>query len=475
MSEPKPAAGLAEPPAREPDDLPPDRPGRRARRADLLAVAAAVVLVAAAAAAGLYYNRPNSGVVIFVSAPPLFADWLPHVGPGSVFAVLIAAAVVLHGPALAARLPWRRALVAGYFASLAWIFSLTLVDGWARGFAGHLTIPQEYLHEVPGITDIPRMLREFSSRILDFQPNSWTTHVSGHPPGATLVFVWLDRLGLHGGAWAATAVVLVGSLVAVAVPASVALLGRPEAARSVLPFAVLTPGAVWIGVSADGLFAGVTATGLALLALSANGFAHGCRYAAPAGLAAGGLLGFGIFLSYGLVLLGAVALAVAVLGRQWRAAALAIVAALAVVALFAWAGFWWLDGYHLVVERYYQGVALVRPYSYWVWADLAAVAVALGPAVVAALRRGLTEAFLPRPRRAVWTEPVLLLGIAALLAIIFADVSGLSKAETERIWLPFGAWLLPMTALLPRPGRRWWLAAQAATALAVNHLLLTGW
>ncbi|WP_103355483.1 hypothetical protein [Amycolatopsis sp. CA-128772] len=464
MSEPTPAARLAEPPAREP------AAPVSGRRADLLAVAAAAVLVAAATAVGLYYNRPDSGVVIFVSAPPLFAGWLPHVGPGSVFAVLVAVAVVLHGPALAARLPWRGALTAGYLASLAWIFSLAMVDGWTRGFAGHLTIPQEYLHEVPGITDIPRMLREFSSRILDFQPHSWTTHVSGHPPGATLVFVWLDRLGLHGGAWAATAVVLVGSLVAVAVPATIALLGRPEAARDVLPFAVLTPGAVWIGVSADGLFAGVTATGLALLALSAKGFAVGRRFAVPAGLAAGVLLGFGIFLSYGLVLLGVLALVVAVLGRQWRAAALAIGAALAVVGVFAWTGFWWLDGYHLVVERYYQGVALVRPYSYWVWADLAAVTVALGPAVVAAVRRGLRF-----PSRALLTDPVVLLGLAALVAILFADVSGLSKAETERIWLPFGAWLLPMTALLPRPGRRWWLAAQAATALAVNHLLLTGW
>ena len=53
----------------------------------------------------------------------------------------------------------------------------------------------------------------------------------------------------------------------------------------------------------------MTATGLALLALSAKGFAHGRRYAVPAGPAAGLLLGFGIFLSYGLVLLGLLALA----------------------------------------------------------------------------------------------------------------------------------------------------------------------
>jgi hypothetical protein len=62
---------------------------------------------------------------------------------------------------------------------------------------------------------------------------------------------------------------------------------------------------------------------------------------------------------------------------------------------------------------------------------------------------------------------------AALLALFAADISGMSKAETERIWLPFAMWLLPCCAFLPRP--RAWLAAQAVLALLVNHLLLTGW
>jgi len=43
----------------------------------------------------------------------------------------------------------------------------------------------------------------------------------------------------------------------------------------------------------------------------------------------------------------------------------------------------------------------------------------------------------------------------------------------ERIWLPFAVWLMVPCALLPRP--RQWLTAQAALALAVNHLLLTVW
>nr|WP_236808261.1 hypothetical protein [Amycolatopsis albispora] len=426
-----------------------------ASRGDLLAVGVAAVLVALGTALGLYFNRPGSGVVIFAFAPPLYGDWLPRVGPGSLFAVLIAAAVVMWGPALSERLSWRPLLALGYGVAVSWTMALALIDGFRTGFSGRLESEHEYLREVPGITDIPVMLREFTSRILDFQPDSWTTHVSGHPPGATLVFVWLDRLGLGGGTWAAIVCVLVGCLFVVAVPVTVAALGRPEAARAMLPFAVLFPGAIWVGVSADGLFAGVTATGIALLALA--------RQRPLLALPAGIVLGFGIFLSYGLVLLGLLAMAVV---RSWRTFALALSGALAVVLIFALAGFWWLDGYHLVVERYYQGIASERPYGYWVWANLACLAIAAGPALVAGARRTIAGR---------WSDPVVLLGLAALLAVAFADLSGLSKAETERIWLPFAVWLLPAAALLPAPGRRWWLAAQAVTALVVNHLVFTYW
>jgi methylthioxylose transferase len=58
---------------------------------------------------------------------------------------------------------------------------------------------------------------------------------------------------------------------------------------------------------------------------------------------------------------------------------------------------------------------------------------------------------------------------------VAADLSGLSKAEVERIWLPYEIWLIPATAWLPPAHRRGWLAVQALTALAVNHLLLTNW
>ena len=57
--------------------------------------------------------------------------------------------------------------------------------------------------------------------------------------------------------------------------------------------------------------------------------------------------------------------------------------------------------------------------------------------------------------------------------MLLADLSGMSKAEVERIWLPFAVWTCLACAELPRPRR--WLAAQAVLALLVNHLLLTVW
>ena len=60
--------------------------------------------------------------------------------------------------------------------------------------------------------------------------------------------------------------------------------------------------------------------------------------------------------------------------------------------------------------------------------------------------------------------------LGALLAIVCADLSMLSKAETERIWLPFTIWLTAAAALLPPRSHRWWLALNVVGALALNQL-----
>lgn len=437
-------------------------------RTDRIATATAAVLVIASIAAGVALNLTGSPVQ--AGAPPLYAQWRPHIGPGTPAALALAAALILHGPRLAATLPWRRLLAAAYAATAAWTLSLAMVDGWRRGLAARLTAQAEYLTEVPGVADTGVMLREFTSRILDFQPDSWTTHVSGHPPGALLIFVWLDRIGLSGGGPAAITCILIGALATVAVPVTLRALGDEGAARAAMPFLTLLPGAVWVGASADGLFTGLTSTAVALLALALTRRRRSTALACA--LSAGMLLVFGCYLSYGLVLMAPIALAVIVAARRARAAWSALAAAAAggvvVVSAFTAAGFWWLDGYHLVVQRYYQGIASERAYSYWVFANLACLLLAAGPVAAVVARRAV--AALPRTRPA-----YVLLPAAALLAVVTADLSGLSKAETERIWLPFAVWLLAGTALLPPRSRRSWLTAAAVTALAVNHLVLTVW
>jgi len=451
-------------------------PGAGGARADLVAGCGALGLVALASVVGaaLYL----AGRPVHASAAPFTAIWLPHAGPGTPLALAVAVLVGWHGPRLAETMAWRRLMLAGYGAAAGWIVSLALVDGWRRGLAGRLATGHEYLSEVGGVTDVPAMLRGFAGRILDFQPDSWTTHVAGHPPGALLVFVGLDRIGLGGGAWAALACVAIGALAAVAVPVTIRALGHEDAARAAVPFLVLFPGAIWLGASADGLFAGVTATGLALLAVALT------RRRIWAGGAAGALLVLGLYLSYGLTLIAVPMLAVVLLARRsgplpWRTLGAVIGAGAAVAAAFTLAGFWWPDGYRLVVERYYQGIASDRPYGYWVWADLALVLACAGPVAAVVLRRAASRVVPPAPRRhpssVLGLGPVVLLPAAGLVAILAADLSGLSKAEVERIWLPFAVWLMAGAALVPPPARRGWLFVQAALALLVNHLLLTTW
>ncbi|SCG38263.1 hypothetical protein [Micromonospora inositola] len=469
------------------------------RRRDLTVLAVEAALLAAAVAVGAVLNHRDVG--LHADAAPLYATWRPHAGWGTLPAVLLAAGVVSRGPDLARRLPWPRLLAAGWLATIAWTLSLALVDGWRAGLTERLTVQAEYLHEVPRVRDVPAMLADFTGRILDFRPDSWSTHTAGHPPGALLVFVGLDRIGLGGGMAAALACVLVGATVTVSVPVALRALGDEPAARVVLPFLVLLPGAVWVGASADGIFAAVLAAGLALLARPG-------RWAPGVG---GLLLGVALHLSYGLVLAGLLALTVLALRAADRVRALlaAGLGVAAVTAVFVGYGFWWLDGYHLVVRRYYQGWAADRPYAFWVWANLAALLLSAGPVAGPALARTLRPALAgartrlvalgsaartaapvavgvggPRdPGRMASTGPqvgpprpagpAVWLPLAAALTVAAADVSGLSKAEVERIWLPFAVWLVVAVARLPVGDQRWWLAGQAVSALAINHLLWT--
>jgi methylthioxylose transferase len=446
-------------------------------RREAIAATSGLVLVAAA----FILPRMHWGIRSRLYAPadrfgwhadaaPIFGLFDAHVGWGTGPAIALGLAAVLWAPAVAQRLSWRTLPLVAWATSFAWAFSLAMIDGWQRGFAGRLTDKDEYLPQVPGITDIPEALRTFSSRIVNFQPTPWITHVSGHPPGALLTFVWLDRIGLGGGGWAGLLCVLVGSSAAAAIVITLRVLADEPTARRAAPFVAVAPTAIWIAVSADGYFAGVAAWGITLLALAVRGTV---RFPALISTAAGLLLGWAVFLNYGLALLAFPALAVLVCATDWRSAlralGSAILAAAAVAVAFGAAGFCWLDGYTLVQQRYWHGIARNRPFGYWSWANLAAAVCAIGLGSVAGLGRVFDLAAIRR------RSGLHLLILAMLVAIVCADVSMLSKAETERIWLPFTVWLTAAPALLPERSERLWLALNVVGALLLNSLIFTHW
>lgn len=437
----------------------------------------ALVLIGLAAVVGRTLLR--QGVAIVLPSPPLLAHWHPHVGWGSPLAVLCVLAG-LRLQRVAAKTPWRRLLLSGWLLALAWLCSLTLVDGLRKGWIRVLLDPNEYLHDLPRITSPFTFLKTFT-RFIAFGPgvtgdNVWTTHVAGHPPFATLVFWLLARAGLPGGFWAGGLCILVSSVAAVAVPATVRELGAPAAARRLVPFAALFPGAVWMAVSADGLFAGVATGGLALACRGAS------RRRLGLALAGGLFLGLAVFLSYGELLFGIVVLAAAVLTYRrhglrrvlapWLLAGAGVVA---VAAVHLALGFNWFTGLAQLRVRYYQGIASQRPFSYFVYANLAAWLVSCSPLLAVAVARSL--AVLLRGRRALWTQDgiVSFIALAGLTAALAADFSALSKAEAERIWLSFGVMANTSLALLRNRAAAWALLGCSGWALAVNHLLNTGW
>jgi methylthioxylose transferase len=455
----------------------PDIGCRFSRRADHLALVIALILIATSAVVGRVLV--DHGFQLVLPSPPLLAFWAPHVGWGTPLAVLCVL-VGLRLQAAAAILPWAWLLLAGWLLSLAWMCSLTLIDGFRRGWVAVLLDPNEYLHDLPRIGD-PRAFISVFTHFVAFGPgvdgtNVWTTHVAAHPPLATLLFWALDRIGLGGGLWAGALCILVASTISVAMPVVLRELGAEAAGRRAVAFVALFPGAVWMAVSADGLFAGAAVSGLALVCFGAN------RRRPLASLAGGLLVGVALYLSYGLVLIGLVVLvafALTVRRRGLRPTLLpwltATYGVVVVAAVHVTLGFDWLAGLAQLQVRYYQGIASQRPYAYFVWANFAAWLISCSPLLAVGIVRAVTV--VSRWRREDWSQDrvVALVALGGMLAALAADISGMSKAETERIWLAFGVVTYTSVALLRGRQARVALVGAAVSALLVNHLLDTGW
>ena len=256
---------------------------------------------------------------------------------------------------------------------------------------------------------MPALLAGYVERIPQAHPDNWPIHVAGHPPGALLFSVALVAVGLGGDLASALVVCAVAASIPVATLLALRALGVDRGARLAAPFLVLTPAAVFLAVSGDAVFAALGAWGLAALAVSAKSACRGRLVGW--GVVAGLLLGWCVMSSYGLPLLGLLALAVLCLARSWWPLPVACWRRWWWCSGFAALGFAWWEAYPVLVDRYWDGIAATRPAAYWMWGNLGALLVSGGPLLGAGLAVAAR-----RPRRGAQTVAVLVAGAAAVAA-----------------------------------------------------------
>ncbi|HEY3673962.1 MAG TPA: hypothetical protein VGN51_23715 [Acidimicrobiia bacterium] len=407
-------------------------------------VAARIVLV----------DLVHSGAHLRIPFPPLDAslDWRP--GWALLLPGVLAGVLVARAGEFGARASWRMLLVGSTLVGGAWAVALALLDGTA-GLVGSVTSKNEYLPDVGRVGSPLTFLGHFTSRIAEYR-----VHVQGHPPGYLLFLSLLDRLGLANVPVVATIEILGGALAVPAVLLAVREIAGEARARAGWAFVAAAPLAIWMATSADALYAGIGAWAVTLVIVATGRADRRGDWCAVGG---GVLFGVTAFLSYGLVLLAVIPLGIALRRRRARPIVFATFGASFVFLAFALAGFWWFAGLAATRARYHAGVASRRPYDVFLLVNLACLAIATGPAIAVALTR-------VRDRRLWW-----LLG-GALFAIGIAAVSGMSKGEVERIWLPFAIWILPAGAALAASGRSSrWLALQLAFTIGVQTLVRSPW
>ena len=345
---------------------------------------------------------------------------------------------------------------------------LALIDG-VSGLTYGADHNTEYLANLDRMPPAGEFVRTFVDRI-----NDYTVHARGHPPGFLLQLRLMDRMGL-GGVWPLVVLtVLSVAVTPVAVLWALRRTAGDEWARRAAPFLVVAPFAVWTVTSGDAVFTAVGAVGTALIAEALH---RRGRIGLVLGLAGGVTLGWLMFLTY----LGALFLAIpgalvlrSLLRRHeprpWGVLLAAIVGGGLVIVGFAVAGFWWFDGVDITHREYHEGSAQFREWYYFRVGNIGAALMALGPAVV------LGAAWV-RDRRMCW-----LLG-GALVALGASHLSTYTKAEVERIWLPFYPFLIvAASGAAVVSTRRWgtWLLpaavmVQGVYAIALQSALLTKW
>ena len=369
-----------------------------------------------------------TGTVLYVPNPPFLWRYDPQVELWVIAAALVLAAAVLGAPRLL-----RIGAPLFALASLALTLLVRLSVSASRGGTGSwdqvfdrarsFEADNEYIPALPALRYGVNLFLDRFAEVVTSLP----VHAAGHPPGLLLV---MDRFDLVTPGRLAALLIVAGAL---ATPL-LYLLGRKlldePAARIAALLLALSPGVTMFGVtSADALY--MTLGTLAALAL----------VAAPR-VAGAVVLAVSSFFAWSLLAVGAW---VTVLdlrrGGLRRAVVTAAICGVALVGfyavLYALSGFDPIGTLRGTEQVYRSGIAQGRPYAFWLFGSPVAFLFTLGLPITWFAFRALAEGH----RTA--------LAIFAVLAV--ATVLGFTKAETERIWLPFAPLLcLAAAAVLPR-------------------------
>ena len=432
-----------------------DRPTGLERRLLRLAaaVAALVVFVGVALQA--------SGVELGTAVAPFVMALNPAATAWALPAFALAAAAVAFGPRMVDA-PRSPAACGAILFGSALTLGLALAavrrgpSAWSHVFelgpGGSFEAKNEYL---PGLPALDHGVWFFLDRFAELVP-SMPVNVGGHPPGLMLV---VHAFGLETPGRLAT--------LCIAAAAACAPLGY-LLARRLLPderrarvaglLVVASPVVLLFGTtSADAVYA---AAGL----IAANGLVARRPVARSLGALAFALATLG---TWALMAIGAWAAILAWrrdgLGAAIRLAAMCGVAVVAVNGALALAyGYDPIGTLRATEALYRNSVASVRPYWFWALGSPVAWGLMLGAPIAAA---GLVASLRGRP------EAVALIAVLAIAAVL-----GFTKAETERIWLPFAPLACVAAAgVLPIPRLRAVLAFLAVQALAVELVFDTVW
>jgi hypothetical protein len=433
----------------------------RALPAAVGALAVAVVAVGIA----VHETRGTLGT----ATPPFVSTFGVAATPWALAAAALIGAVLAGGPALAGGAARARRAVRHPLAFAAGLLLAALAVGLAvsasrhgtsawsaifdTGPGGSFEAKNEYLPALPAAQPGVHYLLDRFALLIPALP----ANAAAHPPGL-LIALHLGGIDTAGG-MAALCIAAAAAIAPLTYALARAVLpGQERSARVAGLLAVLSPAVLLFGfTSADAVYAALATAAAALLA-ARRPVARGAGAA---------LLAVCALFSWALLAIGAWAVVLAWRREGLRAAAVvggrcavAVLGLLAVLA--ATAGYDPIDELRATETIYRHSLAEVRPYWFWALGSPTAWLAMLGLPVAAAWLVGLARL---RPA-----------AVALAAIIVVAAVLGFTKAETERIWLPFVPLACVAAAdVLPARWTRAALALLGVQALAWELLFATIW